>query len=430
MCVVQDWTDRFSGLWQSQPRNFLLEKAFNQLASRGRTRCCICCLFDVHSPYRGMDSEQIRAVCQRLHASPGNSPTGRSRGGRARVRVLSLKVVVQRALIELPGSLRRRCSMEEKGGEGGLRRSDRIKKEAKNQDEADSELITCQSCDITVHKGCYGVAADRPLPGQSWLCRRCEENATNAECCLCVLRGGALKPTSTGRWAHLVCAVSIPEVLLQNSTSKEPVLTTDIPRSRKKLRCSMCQSVMMNVTRGLGVCVQCVRNRCYSAFHVTCAQYRGLLSEDLKDRSGLVCHKHYLTQEEQGAVEIVTGEEVYFEQAEGVLSGRVTEVGSQTQYEVAFEDGSVCSNLSTADILDPPSSPPQQGSKLRVRWSDGQIYPTRVLGQHSAPLYTVQCSNGEEVKLSDEHIYSAREKLPRALRNKIKRSKTSVATTV
>ena len=92
-------------------------------------------------------------------SSCGPQPLGlpcylcRSRGGRARVRVLSLKVVVQRALIELPGSLRRRCSMEEKGGEGGLRRSDRIKKEAKNQDEADSELITCQSCDITVHKG-------------------------------------------------------------------------------------------------------------------------------------------------------------------------------------------------------------------------------------------------------------------------------------
>lgn len=74
----------------------------------------------------------------------------RSKG---RVSVLSLKVVVQRALIELPGSLRRRCSMEEKGEVGGPRRSDRIKKEAKNQDEADSELITCQSCDITVHKG-------------------------------------------------------------------------------------------------------------------------------------------------------------------------------------------------------------------------------------------------------------------------------------
>lgn len=60
----------------------------------------------------------------------------------------------------------------------------------------------------------------------------------------------------------------------------------------------------------------------------------------------LVC-----VQEEQGAVEIVTGEEVYIEHGEGVVSGTVTEVSSQTQYEVAFEDGSVCSNLSTADIV-------------------------------------------------------------------------------
>lgn len=135
------------------------------------------------------------------------------------------------------------------------------------------------------------------------------------DCSLCVLRGGALKPTTTGRWAHLVCAVSIPEVLLQDAVCKEPVITTDIPRSRKKLvcvyqssvilmschlspsqRCSMCLSVQAGMTRGLGVCVQCVRERCYTSFHVTCAQYRGLLSEDCKDRCGLICHKHFLTQ--------------------------------------------------------------------------------------------------------------------------------------
>lgn len=52
---------------------------------------------------------------------------------------------------------------------------------------------------------------------------------------MCVLRGGALKPTTTGRWAHLVCAVSIPEVLLQDAIIKQPIITTDIPRSRKKL---------------------------------------------------------------------------------------------------------------------------------------------------------------------------------------------------
>lgn len=78
----------------------------------------------------------------------------------ARVRVRSLKVVVQRALIELPGSLRRRCSVEdreqeEEGDGGGRRRSRRVKREssAKDQDEADSQLVTCQSCDITVHRG-------------------------------------------------------------------------------------------------------------------------------------------------------------------------------------------------------------------------------------------------------------------------------------
>ena len=140
-------------------------------------------------------------------------------------------------------------------------------------------------------------------------------NVSLQECCLCVLRGGALKPTTTGRWAHLVCAVSIPEVFLEDSSRKEPVLASDIPRSRKKLvrqsslvstcvlsrndcvqRCCMCQPVQATMTRGLGVCVQCVRDRCYSAFHVTCAQYRGLLTEECGERSGLVCHKHYMVQ--------------------------------------------------------------------------------------------------------------------------------------
>ena len=82
----------------------------------------------------------------------------------------SLKVVVQRALIELPRSLRRKCSVEERvggegregeegreGGEGRqVRRSRRVKRE--EQEETDSQLVTCQSCDITVHRGIYKLS--------------------------------------------------------------------------------------------------------------------------------------------------------------------------------------------------------------------------------------------------------------------------------
>lgn len=55
------------------------------------------------------------------------------------------------------------------------------------------------------------------------------------ECCLCLLRGGALKPTDTGRWAHLVCAVSIPEVIIGDPHKKEPVEMEGLPRTRRKL---------------------------------------------------------------------------------------------------------------------------------------------------------------------------------------------------
>lgn len=50
-----------------------------------------------------------------------------------------------------------------------------------------------------------------------------------------MLRGGALKPTTGGRWAHLVCAVTIPEVILGETAKKEPVVTDKLTRARRRL---------------------------------------------------------------------------------------------------------------------------------------------------------------------------------------------------
>jgi len=241
--------------------------------SAGGTCCCVCSIFDYPSPYRTFDPEKLQQLYQQM------SPVKRHRVRKP----LSLTVVVQRALIELPKSLLHKCSVADEGG------NDRGMPPEESDGEGE-EFLTCQSCSICVHRSCYGVSQDVPL--SNWLCTRCEQNAINAECCLCMLRGGALKPTDTARWAHLVCAVSIPEVIIGDPRRKEPVEMEALPRSRRKLRCTLCQSLSSGTTRGHGVCVQCARPRCYTAMHVTCAQYQGLTPEITDTYSGLICHKH------------------------------------------------------------------------------------------------------------------------------------------
>lgn len=76
-----------------------------------------------------------------------------------------------------------------------------------------------------------------------------------------------------------------------------------------------------------------------------------------------------MQEEQQGGVEISVGDEVYLEQEGGVVSGHVTGVNVQTQYEVLFEDGSVCSNLSPSDIMVSPHSIPYQILQSSIRFT-------------------------------------------------------------
>ncbi|KAF1938646.1 hypothetical protein EJ02DRAFT_410024 [Clathrospora elynae] len=140
-------------------------------------------------------------------------------------------------------------------------------------DDGDCEntnaIVFCDGCDLAVHQECYGVPF---IPEGQWLCRRCQLVGRGTPvselpgCIFCPNVDGAFKQTTAMKWAHLLCAMWIPEVSLGNATFQEPVQDVEkVPKTRWKLSCYICKQKM-------GACIQCGHKSCFEAFHVTCAR--------------------------------------------------------------------------------------------------------------------------------------------------------------
>lgn len=130
--------------------------------------------------------------------------------------------------------------------------------------ENSNAIVFCDGCDLAVHQECYGVPF---IPEGQWLCRKCQllgRGTTN--CIFCPNTEGAFKQTPTSKWAHILCAIWIPEVSIGNPSVMEPITDVEkVPRSRWKLTCYICRQRM-------GASIQCSNKHCFTAFHVTCAR--------------------------------------------------------------------------------------------------------------------------------------------------------------
>lgn len=133
-----------------------------------------------------------------------------------------------------------------------------------------NKIIICNRCQIAVHQECYGVRDMNDFT--SWVCRACEKPDVERQCCLCPVKGGALKPTDIDTlWVHVICAWFRPEVAFLSDEKMEPAAgLLRIPPDSFVKECVICKQVH-------GSCIQCCK--CATYFHAMCASRAGYCVE-------------------------------------------------------------------------------------------------------------------------------------------------------
>ncbi|KAL8205421.1 hypothetical protein R6Q57_008972 [Mikania cordata] len=155
-------------------------------------------------------------------------------------------------------------------------------------------IVFCDGCNLMVHTTCYGYPLTNVVPEGDWFCSQCQITDQNKglslSCCLCSVNGGALKPTNDCRWAHIVCALFVPEVYFCDPEGREGIDCSKIPARRWGNECYVCKKMD-------GCVLDCSEEKCCLRFHVTCGLKEDLCIEykEGKNRSAIVvgfCKSH------------------------------------------------------------------------------------------------------------------------------------------
>ncbi|RCI02031.1 putative PHD type zinc finger protein with BAH domain-containing protein, partial [Rhizopus stolonifer] len=132
----------------------------------------------------------------------------------------------------------------------------------------DIRLYTCYDCGMSVHNDCYGISQKDK---QGWRCDPCDNKHKPVssyvyECVLCFnseAKHQPLKCTAGYYWAHVQCAMFIPEVKFVHPSLLSPVeYISCVNMARLNADCDLCSDKR-------GACVAC--SECQKTVHVQCA---------------------------------------------------------------------------------------------------------------------------------------------------------------